>query len=77
MKTKIITCNKARFSVISEGLIRMEYSNGAFTDEPTLFAERGYAEAFEKFTAEGKVSIKTPLIDITYIDDGKPFDGKI
>lgn len=76
MKTKIITCNKARFSVISEGLIRMEYSNGAFTDEPTLFAERGYAEDFEEYTAEGRVSIKTPLIDLTYIDDGKPFDGE-
>lgn len=75
MKPSIIICNKARFSVICDGVLRMEYSNNGFVDEETLFAERNYAKGAETSTVTEKAVIKTPLMEIVYTDDGNPFNA--
>lgn len=73
MSTTVFTVGKARFSVISDGVIRMEYSNGAFVDEPTLLAERDYTHGAEYIVSDVTPRIKTSLIELDYTDDGKPF----
>lgn len=73
---KQIVFGKARFSVITENVIRAEYSDILnFKDDYTLFASnRAYngcnAEICEN---DNVLTIKTDAIFLTYKDDGKPF----
>jgi alpha-glucosidase (family GH31 glycosyl hydrolase) len=69
-----ITTGNARFTVITPNLIRMEYSAGGFTDNPTMFAE----DRSSRFDAamernDQGLSINTGVIRLSYQDDGKPF----
>ncbi len=88
MKTYIR--GNARFTVIEDGLVRMEYSkNGAFCDEETLFARRDYmkdarednindgAECPVSVSDEnGVFTLETPLITLSYKDNGRPFNRR-
>ncbi len=76
MNEHIITLEKARFTIITETLIRMEYAaNKSFLDDETLFAvNRSHNGcAFAVTTKENSIEIKTEAIHLTYIDDGNPF----
>lgn len=59
--------SNARFTVISDGCIRIEYSeNGTFVDEPTLFAVReNFADA-DISECGDTVTIKTNKLTLTY-----------
>ncbi len=78
MKTFI--CKNARFSVIENGVIRMEYAaDGRFVDERTLFALRDYAKCDSPVDAVCEAdgdsfTVKTPLITLSYKENGKPFN---
>ena len=57
----------ARFSVVSKGVIRMEYcENGEFTDEPTLFAERGSSFDGDFIDTGDVLTVKTEKFTLTY-----------
>ena len=62
----IFTKDNARFTVIAEGVIRMEYAEGgAFVDEETLFAKRDYFWGAE--CEDGDVlKIETEYITLYY-----------
>ncbi len=68
----------ARFTVITPGLIRLEYANdAAFTDPSTLFA-RDRTSRFDGATIQRQgdhLSIDTGIISLTYTPDGKPFSS--
>ena len=68
----------ARFTIITPGLIRLEYANDtAFTDPATLFA-RDRSTRFDGATIERQgdhLSIDTGIISLTYTPDGKPFNS--
>lgn len=71
-----IVAGKARFTVISPELIRMEYAtNGVFVNEPTLFAyDRESRCADFTLTHVGeKVIISTSRMELSYVNDGLPF----
>lgn len=81
---KIFTAQNARFTVIENGVIRMEYAeDGVFCDAPTLFALRDYAVPTEQYqnieiTADERrdgdaLTVETPLLRLTYKPNGKPF----
>lgn len=58
--------DNARFTVISDGVIRMEYAEGgAFVDGETLFAKRGMLWEAEAYEDDGLV-IKTGSITLYY-----------
>ena len=68
-----VVCGKARFSVITEHLIRFEWmTKGVFCDEPTLFAVNraydGCPVSIEQ--TEKEVKIRTSAIRICYHNDG-------
>ena len=70
---KTIVCGKARFSVITENLIRLEWiSKGGFCDGETLFAvNRAYNGCAVKIeTSENSVVIETEAIRLCYRNDG-------
>lgn len=76
--TKQIVFGNARFSVITENLIRAEYSKESnFMDYNTLFASnRKYNGCDVEICENGNtLTIKTEAITLTYIDDGKPFSA--
>lgn len=61
--------NKVRFTVVTDGLIRMEYSpSGQFTDQRSLIAyNRSYPGNNSQVTDDGKnVIIETPKLTLTY-----------
>lgn len=68
--------NNARFTVMCEGVIRMEYAeNGRFCDGETLFAKRS-AVCDAEFILDGDVlTVKTPAVTLTYTGDGR-FSGE-
>src|SRR5271156_5082651 len=73
-----IVDGNARFTVITQNLVRMEYAEGAaFTDASTLFAcDRN--SRFDGATIERQgegVSIDTGIISLSYTPDGKPFSA--
>ena len=71
-----ITFGNARFTVITEYVIRMEYSEKQkFTEEQTLFAvnRKHNGCQFETQTKENQLRIKTDKIYLCYINDGLPF----
>lgn len=69
-----ITVGKARFSVITENLIRCEWSeNGVFCDAETLFAvNRRYNGCAVRINrTESSAEIKTEAISLYYRDNGE------
>ncbi|MBQ8897001.1 MAG: DUF5110 domain-containing protein [Clostridia bacterium] len=59
--------DNARFTVICDGALRMEYSkDGAFVDEPTLFAERNSFFDADFSLEDGILYIKTDKFTLTY-----------
>lgn len=77
--TKQIIFGKARFSVITENLIRAEYADGTdFLDNQTLFAyNRNYNGCPVEISENGNtLTVKTQAMTLTYIDDGKPFSAE-
>lgn len=72
---------KARFTIISDRVIRMEYSpSGKFVDEPSLFAVNrnpvltdDVLKVLRVETTGKAISIYTGHIYFTYTDDGMPF----
>lgn len=67
---------KARFTVVTQTLIRMEYDEeGEFLNEPTYFAvsrDSRYLQASVVTTEQGIV-IDTGILKLSFINDGKPF----
>ncbi len=58
---------RARFTVITEGCIRIEYAeNGDFLDEPTLFAIRENTAEADFFDSENSLTVKTEKLTLTY-----------
>src|SRR5579872_3468667 len=73
-----IIMGKARLTVITPNLIRLEYvGSGDFTDPPTLFA----ADRSARFNGakviqnDSGVSITTDAFSLTYQPDGNPFNA--
>lgn len=76
MANNIIRFGKARFTVITENLVRCEYAeNEKFCNNETLFAVcRKHNGCKFEFKENGNtLNIKTEAIDITYINDLLPF----
>ena len=72
----MIAQGKARFTVITPTLIRMEYeTNGAFVDAPSFFAiDRNARYDGSTVTRDGnKLTIDTGAIRLVYQEDGQPF----
>lgn len=71
-----VTIGRARFTVITPELIRLEYARtGHFVDDPSWFAINRTAR-FTKATIRqdaGTLSVDTGSIHLTYHDTGKPF----
>lgn len=60
----------ARFTVITEGVIRMEYAENAhFLDDATLFAIRENTTDAEIAVEKGIITVKTPKLTLTYKGD--------
>lgn len=73
----MITLGKARFTVITPNLVRLEYSeNGKFIDSPSIFAiNRSRTGA--RFTInkqQDTTIIDTGFIRLSYKNDGQPFN---
>lgn len=72
----VLVIGKARFTVITPTLIRMEFDpDGHFVDLPSYFAvgrDLRYRRAAFTTTASGG-SIDTGTLKLTYVDDGQPF----
>ena len=71
---KAVTLGKARFTVITENLIRMEWSEkGAFEDGETLFAvnrnHNGCFACVEK--TEDAVTVQTDVLTLVYRENGE------
>jgi alpha-glucosidase (family GH31 glycosyl hydrolase) len=68
--------HKARFTVITPGCVRMEYSEtGRFINEPTLFAYNRNTkyDGFKIVQIDSNYIIETSVIKIIYRPDGKNF----
>ena len=69
MKETVFVRGNARFSLLGEGLIRMEYAeDGRFVDEKTLFAENRAHDGSD-FTVEDDgavLKLATARIVLTY-----------
>lgn len=75
-KTNPIIAGKARFTVITPELIRMEYAtNGIFVNLPTLFASEriSLSNDFSVKNEDGKITISTSRMELAYKNDGLPF----
>ena len=73
----IIEGSKYRFTILSQGLIRLEYSeNGIFENRPTAFA--WYRDmppvSFIKNETDSKLEIETDYFKLTYIKE-RVFSG--
>ncbi|MBD5279321.1 MAG: DUF5110 domain-containing protein [Bacteroides sp.] len=67
-----------RFTVVADGLVRMEYSpNGKFTDDRSFIGyNRTYPETDVKVTdSKDQVSITTPKMELTYKKGNRPFSA--
>lgn len=74
-----IVLGKARFTIIDDGLIRMEYATDAkFTDEATMFAtnRNALSRSFEFDKDGNKYTITTSKMKVKYILDNLPFSEK-
>ncbi|RDC58330.1 DUF5110 domain-containing protein [Pedobacter chinensis] len=78
-QTNPIVLGKARFTIITPELVRMEYATDAkFVDEPTLFANnrKTFFNNFEIDKKENRYTISTSRMKIYFTDDGYPFSQK-
>lgn len=81
---KTIIHGNARFTVIENGTVRMEYAEGGrFLDDGTLFTLREYTAADREAEVEctvreeeGGIFIETPLIRLTYRENGRPLNRR-
>ncbi|MBU1910278.1 MAG: DUF5110 domain-containing protein, partial [Verrucomicrobia bacterium] len=74
-KTPVVLGN-ARFTVYSDGCVRLEYSHGGkFSEGPSLLVGRKLARpAQAEVGQKGKtLTIRTPKFELTYTDDGQVF----
>lgn len=77
-KYKIIQSGKARFTVITENVIRCEYSEKeVFSDADTLFCvNRAHNGCEVKVVEDGdRTVISTDFITLTYVNDGRCFNS--
>ena len=66
----------ARFSVLCEGVIRMEYAeNGVFVDDKTFFANRNASCDAEFSEKDGVLTVKTDKMTLTYKGGGFSADS--
>ena len=73
--SSVYTLNCARFTVITEGIIRCEYSaDETFVDAPTLLANRTGFSPCAGTVSDGCVTICTGKIRLSYTENGKPFE---
>lgn len=72
-----IVIDNARFTLINDGLVRMEYAlNGEFVDEKTLFAtnrDTSFNDFVIDKVEDNKYVISTAKMVINYENDGFPF----
>ncbi len=70
-----IACGRARFTILTDRLVRMEWSAGAFEDRATFAFPSRRAELPEfTYTLQGAdLKITTNHLTLQYIDDGRPF----
>ena len=79
MNEKTIVLDKARFTVITENLIRFEYAeNREFCDDETLFAvNRAHNGCTaEMISTDSTLEIKTDAIHLTYKNNGHEFSAE-
>ncbi|MDB5284039.1 MAG: hypothetical protein JWO06_3114 [Bacteroidota bacterium] len=72
----IVQSGKARFTILTDHVIRMEYSNDSiFTDQASLtFVNRNLiTPAFESSEKDGWLIIKTKLCELHYLKNSGPF----
>lgn len=72
-----VTCGSARFSALSQGLVRLEWSaTGQFEDRPTVQAiARPEPIPFSAVSSsDERLLLQTDLVQITYRPDGKAFN---
>eukprot|EP01084_Bolivina_argentea_P279647 478099_1 len=76
----VIVNNKARFTILSENLIRLEYSNnGKFEDRPSVTAVNRYTSKTPQFTnsTSGDITtITTKYLTLTYKQNTGSFNPK-
>ncbi len=57
----------ARFTVLTDGVVRIEYAGGgAFVDEETFFARRGARGIADFRFEDGVLTVETPKLTLTY-----------
>ncbi len=73
-----VLCGNARFTVLTDRLVRMEWSEGAFEDRATFAFPSRYADLPEfTYTIQGTdLKIETKYLSIRYVDNGQPFDAQ-
>ncbi len=75
----IVSNGRARFTVLSDRLIRCEWdASGIFEDRPTLAAvhRRQPVPAFTVETSAGRLVVRTAALELIHQDDGKPFSSR-
>ena len=75
---KPVVHENARFTVLVDECIRMEYSEaGAFVDAPSRFAlQRESIEADSRVDADGALTIETSRMTLRYTPNGEPFSDE-
>lgn len=75
----VVTNGRARFTVLTGGLIRMEYaSDSVFTDQASLtFVNRELpVPVYQIRHQDGKLLIETSLLKLSYVEQSGPFSEK-
>lgn len=76
-----VVCGTARFSALSNGLVRLEWSaSGKFEDSPTVIVlTRPQPVPFKaiELTDEGVLHLQTELIEILYRPSSEPFNENL
>jgi len=75
----IVVNGRARFTVLSERLIRCEWDEtGTFEDRPTLAAvhRRQAVPRFSFTIRAGRLVLRTAALELVHVDDGKPFSAR-
>ncbi len=73
-----ITCGQARFTMLTERLIRMEWSAAAFEDRSTFAfpTRRSDPPHFSYRIHDADLTIDTEYLSVHYTADGQPFHAK-
>jgi alpha-glucosidase (family GH31 glycosyl hydrolase) len=77
--TNPVTVGNARFTIITPGLVRLEYQKEKkFEDHPTLFAKNRSMRTDQLHVLENQlqIHIDTEFFHLTYTDDGQSFHSK-